>query len=478
MNPQIALIVCTIFVLFLLTIEHRSFKDNSLAVWIPSIWLMLIASRPLGVWFGASEGGNEAGSALDRWVLSALALAAVAVILLRRFKWISIMKQHKWLVLLLGYMFLSTFWSDITLIALRRWVRELVFFIMALTMMSENDPRYALESIVRRTAYVLLPFSLVLIKYYPQLGRQYGLFSGIEMWTGVTNQKNSLGRLCMISAIFLLFSIYRSWRDRKSGGKILSKWADAVIIFLAMYLLKGSNSATSLVCFTLGAFIFICFHQLRKLRITVPLTGILVLTIFLIAYGAATPLLGGKNVANYTSAVGRDSTLTGRTEVWALVVPAMQQKWLLGYGFGSFWTDARRTLFDIPNAHNGYLDILLEMGLVGLVSYALWLLSCAQKLRRALEHDYEWASLGICLLLMNLIYNITESVLNSFTEHMTATLALICLIVSRLQQESVRPLALAGAIAAPEGEGRRRGRNALGIVATSKQQRLRRNASR
>ena len=102
---------------------------------------------------------------------------------------------------------------------------------------------------------------------------------------------------------------------------------------------------------------------------------------------------------------------------------------MLGHGFGSFWTDARRLLYDIPTSHNGYLDILLELGSVGLAFFIAWLLSCAQQFHRALVLDYEWASFAICLLLMSLVYNATESALNSLTDYVTAVLVLASVVV-------------------------------------------------
>jgi O-antigen ligase len=160
----------------------------------------------------------------------------------------------------------------------------------------------------------------------------------------------------------------------------------------------------------------------------VPQAGLVALVIFLMAVGAATPFLGGANIAGFTGSLGRDSTLTGRTEVWAEVLPAWEQQPLLGYGLGSFWTDARRQLYGIPTAHNGYLDILLELGEVGLALYAVWLLSLARQLNRVLARDYESASFAICVLLMSLLYNISESALNSFTEEMTTVMTLVTFV--------------------------------------------------
>jgi len=426
MPPLVALLLCTAIVLFLLQLERRLTCGPSRAIWIPTLWIMTIASRPLGIWLRVAR-DNESGSALDQCVLTCLTLAAMAVLALRRFEVLRALRRHMFLLALLAYMFASTFWSAFTFIALRRWVHGAIILVMVLLIMSEADPRQALASLLRRSAYVLIPFSFVLIKYYPALGRQYGRWSGVEMWTGVTSQKNELGRLCMISAFFLLWALYQRWREPRVAGGRSQVWADVSVILIALYLLKGSDSATSLA--TIGAGIA-TFFGLRWFRNLAPQAGLLALVIFLIVFGASTPFLGGSNVAGLTASLGRDDTLTGRTEVWAAVLPAVKSQPLLGYGFGSFWTDARREVYDIGTAHNGYLDILLELGAVGLAFYTLWLLSCARQLHRALAQDYEWARLAICFLVMNLLYNTTESALNAFTEHMTAVLALASIVVS------------------------------------------------
>jgi hypothetical protein len=87
-------------------------------------------------------------------------------------------------------------------------------------------------------------------------------------------------------------------------------------------------------------------------------------------------------------------------------------------------------LYEIPTGHNGYLDILLELGEIGLAFYLAWLLSCTRKLYRGLARDYEWASFAICLLLMSLIYNATESALNTLTEYITAVVVFSSLVVT------------------------------------------------
>jgi O-antigen ligase len=423
--PLVALLLCTTFVLGLLFVEKRESRGVSLALWIPTMWVIIAASRPLGTWSTSTQqigttayANNETGSALDRYTLVALAVVGLVILVRRKRNWSSLLRRHIWLLVLLGYMLVSTFWSEITLIALKRWSREWIAVVMALVMSSEADPLQAFASVLRRTAYALIPFSVVLIKYYPVYGRRYGKYSGAEMWTGVTGQKNELGRLCMITVFFLLTALWR--RGNRTGSRKYQTWADLCVALIGIYLLIGSSSATSLATLVLGGAGFMSLQWLRKFKLKLPQAALLALVLFLMAYGTSVPFLGGSNVATFSSALGRDDTLTGRTEVWAVVLPARMQQPLLGYGFSSFWTDARRQLYDIPTAHNGYLDVLLELGEVGLGLYAVWLIACARQLHRLLIQDYQWASFGICLLLMGLVYNSTESALNSLTDYMTA----------------------------------------------------------
>lgn len=443
MFSLLSLVFCTTLVLFLLWIEGRASRGISMSLWIPTLWILMIASRPLGRWLDVA-GSNDSGSLVDECVLTCLTFAAIVVLARRKFNWTGALRRQKWLLALLLYMFASTLWSDITWIALRRSARELIFLPMALLVLSEADPRKALLALVRRSAYVLIPFSLVLIKYYPALGREYGRWSGVQMWTGVTFQKNQLGRLCMLTIFFLGWALYRRWRERSGRAGRYQAWADFLIIFLALYLLRGSDSATSTVTLAMGVFGYIGLSLFRRIRLAVPKAGLVALVIFLMALGTSTPFLGGTDVAGFTKSVGRDSTLTGRTEVWADLLPAREQHSLLGYGFGSFWTDARRQFYDIPTAHNAYLDILLELGEVGLGLYVLWLVSLTGALHRALKDDYEWSSIAICLLLMGLVYNFSESALNSFNEHMTAVMTLAALVALSKGNSRVKPARDAG----------------------------------
>jgi O-antigen ligase len=200
-------------------------------------------------------------------------------------------------------------------------------------------------------------------------------------------------------------------------------WADVSVFLITLVLFKGADnafSATSVGTFAVGIATFLGLLWLRKLRLRVPQPALLALVIFLIGFGVSAPFLGGSNLSLFNSTFGRDETLTGRTQVWQALVPMAMGQPVLGYGFGSFWTIARQELYEINFAHNGYLDILLTLGIVGLAFYTFWLLSCVRKLHGALAQDYDWACLAICFLFMAVVYNATESALDSLAELMTA----------------------------------------------------------
>jgi O-antigen ligase len=78
-------------------------------------------------------------------------------------------------------------------------------------------------------------------------------------------------------------------------------------------------------------------------------------------------------LSSASEALGRDETFTGRTWIWEAVIPEFKHMPWLGHGFQSFWTtEWRAMVFGMPYAHNGYLDILLELGVVGLALYTAW----------------------------------------------------------------------------------------------------------
>lgn len=207
MPPKIALIACMVFIIWLLRIESKENTVLSPALWVPTFWLLIMGSRPVGRWFNpTSVGSDAAGSPYDRFVLTMLILLALWVLSRRKINWSLLLKDNLWLILLYVYLGLSVLWSDFPFSSFKRWIKIFGAIPMALMILSEKQPLQALESVLRRCAYVLIPLSLVLIKYFPNYGVVYSRWEGTRMATGVTTHKNSLGVLCTLLAFFLIWA--------------------------------------------------------------------------------------------------------------------------------------------------------------------------------------------------------------------------------------------------------------------------------
>lgn len=415
MPPQVALIICTIFVLWLLRLDHKQAPDVSLALWIPTIWMLINISKPLGVWFESGNASVEEGSPLDRTVLIALFCIGLIILVIRRFDWSTAISKNVWLMMLLGYMLVSILWSDIPFVSFKRWTRELTVLVMSFLIATESEPRQAVQSLFRRIIYILIPFSYVVIHYFPKYGREYNPWTGDLMWIGVATQKNGLGILCIFAAFFLIWSFIRRRQGKDTPATKYQTYLEALIFILTLWLMGGpqhsfSYSATSNATFIFGLSILIGLSLIKKKGTMIELKALIVIVVFIIVYGTVTPFVGKLSLVDISSILGRNSNLTGRNEIWAILTPLAMKRPILGYGFGGFWTtDAIQEVRGIQQSHCGYLDILLNLGLIGHIFFSMFLLSCCRKAQREMIENFDWGSFFICFLLMALVHNISES---------------------------------------------------------------------
>lgn len=427
MPPLLALVLGAVLVIFLLRLDRRRSPGVTQALWIPTIWMLYIASKPIGIWFQAQSANPDAGSPMDRIFLTALMLLALVVLYRRRVDWARVIRQNRWLVLLIAFMLISVIWSNIPLISFKRWIREFQAVLMALVIVSEPWPREAMESLLRRVTYVVVPMSLILIKYFPFYGVDYGPWSGEQMWIGVALQKNGLALICIISAVFLIWSLIKSRREDSPRGLRYRRPIDFLVLLLTLYILGGPRhsvfySATSTYACAAGlivcALVYIRERSGRRVR-----EGYLVaLMSFVIVLGVASVYARGSGIRFLASSAGRDATLTGRTEVWASLLPVVKANPLLGTGFGGFWTSKTRDFYAISGAHSGYLDVLLGLGFAGIILASAFLLSSGKRARREIPGDLLWGLAWLCYLVMSVVHNVGESSLDTFTSPLTAIL--------------------------------------------------------
>lgn len=414
MPPTIALLLWVGFVVWIFIWDPARDRHTSPALWVPLLWMFIVASRLPSQWFGSEYSGNvfEEGNPLDRFIYTALIALAIGIMAVRTINWGSLMQKNLTLVVLLTFALVSVLWSDFTFVAFKRWFRDIGNYLMILVTLSDPRPVEAVRTLLRRLGYVLIPLCLVLTKYYPAIGMQYDRWSGVKYFVGATTSKNMLGVLCMISGLFFFWDTLVRWPDRKDRRTRRIIVMNLVFFALSVRELNLADSATSRVCMALGCLVIAAAHTRMVKRTPALLTTLIPLAIctnLILQFG-----LGIDLKAELAGTVGRDATLTGRTVIWDAVL-RMHTNPLVGTGYESFWLGKR--LIDvwtltgpgINEAHNGYLELYLELGIFGVILLAVFLIACYRTIRRRFKPFSDFASFSLALWTIVLFYNMTES---------------------------------------------------------------------
>jgi len=444
MPPILAFTICTAFVLWLLHLESKQKSpDVSFAFWIPTIWMLVNCSKPLGIWLGIGGADMEAGSPLDRAFLLCLAFFSIIISVKRHIIWTEIVKSNIWIVVLVLYMLISILWSDIPFVSFKRWTRDLIAIIICFSISTERNPYEAFQCLFRRLIYILIPFSLLLIKYYPQLGVNYST-TGKRMWMGVGLHKNSMSELCILFILFFMWTFIRRWRGRDKAVVWYQIHVELFLLGLTIYIFMGpqhtlTNSATSLISLIVAIMVLIYLGWLKQRGTLLNKYALAIIIAFIIVYATVTPFLGGLKGIDISSAVGRNEDLTGRSEIWARLIPYVSAKPILGHGFGGFWTDAMRANIMAAHPHNGYLDIILNIGFVGLFLFSMFLIKNCLNAGEEMTKDFDWGILWLCFLMITVLHNISETSAISFRSTNISVLLLLSSVTIPVLSVKKRP---------------------------------------
>lgn len=412
MLSQLVLFGYILFIICLLWMDLKKKDGPPNELWIPFVWMFLAGSRSVSSWLGMTPGKVKAyqeGSPIDATVFALLIMGGLFILSRRKIDWNRLLIQNKWIWLYFLYCGVSIVWSDYPLISLKRLIKELGNPIMVLVILTDKRPYEAIDSILRRLALLWLPLSIVFFKYYPALGRQYHESTGEQFATGVGEQKNSLGILCLICGI------YFSWKYLVKNKEHF-KWnwqeniTDYVLIGLTVWLLYLSQSATALACMVVAVSLFFVSRTKALARkpdniIALLVSGSLLFFLLDVAFDV-------RNIIY--EILGRDESLTTRVPIWEFL-KGMVTNPILGDGYQSFWSGERlKTIWGftgrtINQAHNGYLEQYLNLGYIGVFFMGAIILSGLLKVKRQLHVDYPLGMLCLCFIVTAVLYNYTEA---------------------------------------------------------------------
>jgi O-antigen ligase len=415
--PTVALLLTIGFVAFLFRRDFREQPNVTGALWLPFVWLLIGCSRNLSAWlaiFGVPLPGwssytasLEEGSPLDACFYFALIAAGVYVLSQRQIDLSQVFRKNIWLLAFLLYCFVAILWSDSPFVAFKRWIKILGHPVMALILFTEPDFREAFTRLMKRSAYVLVPASVLVIKYYPEIGRRYDEWEGLPLIVGIAQGKNLLGASCMLFGLFFFWLLLQTWRTERTRERRNELLLITGFLIMILWLFKLAHSATAEICMLVGILtVFVVGRPFvnRRMIIFYVFATVCVIIVAELSFGISAYVL---------EFLHRDRTITGRTALWADLLEVKINP-IFGVGFESFWMGHRLEQLREgrpwqPNeAHNGYLEIYLDLGLVGLSMFFALIVATFGKIRRELLRNFEWGRFGLGFLLALLLHELTE----------------------------------------------------------------------
>lgn len=332
----------------------------------------------------------------------------------------SFYKNNFFLLVFLLCLAASISWSYDPMLSFKRFMAliSVVFFAGFITYnYSIEKITFVLGCVIGIAALIGLIFALIMPSVaFISGGIRDGAFKGIFP------EKNAGARLNAIAILMLLPMISRR-----------NRWAIACSFFSFVAILLA-QSATAVVLIFAGTASYWYFLTLIRLRVNRSravffATTVVYLLICLFLYGNYTLLLG---------LLDRDPSLTDRTLIWDILTPAIDAQFIRGYGFGGFWNSPDAEAFItrwgyIGNAHSGYMETLLNGGIIQLVALIALLIDALVKQYRAVIADRSAPYRASALVIIGL-FIVTNYVAYVIPNYRSAEFLLFCILTLSLRR--------------------------------------------
>lgn len=332
----------------------------------------------------------------------ALANAVIVLLVLRRPRLVvRSITLVPWAALLAGLALASTLWSLDPMLTLRRSLPFALAGVFGLWF-GVRFPAERQLAILRLTMIVLAVATIAVVAFVPTIGLDHTPGHAAD-WQGVFTQKNACGRMMVLATAVVLF-----------GSRIRASRVASLALFLFVLLMSGSRGA-----WVIEAAVVLLWLALKasrrggaRLRLVVAAAA----PIAVVVSAAAITLM----LPRILSLLGRDATLSGRTAIWGHVAQFIRQRPLFGCGYDAFWRGMSGPSFQVDtavhfiveHAHNGFLEIGLELGVAGVALFAIsWLAAVRRLLPLWLHGEFAPAAFPMAVLVLVVLYDLDENTL-------------------------------------------------------------------
>ena len=233
---------------------------------------------------------------------------------------------------------------------------------------------------------------------------------GWKMIVGVTTHKNQLGQLCLILGIYFIWNLLFNSRKRIESEKRLHFSIYLIILPTIGWLFYRADSATSLTCM----FVALCLFLVSRLPAMVKKPSIIfIFGLFMVSVFVVLEATLGLSKLIIVNILGRDSSLTTRVPMWYGLIK-MAGNPVVGVGYESFWLGHRLEVLwqaygTLHQAHNGYLEIFLNLGWIGLALLGVVIATRYRTVFCAWRRHTPMGNLWLAYFLVGLVFNFTEA---------------------------------------------------------------------
>lgn len=342
----------------------------------------------------------ETTNFMNQLVYGYLIVSALLILIQNSHGTFNFIKKEKFLTFFILFCIISAVWSNYPVLSVKRSGQLFGTFLTIINavLLAKSDRLFP----VLKFIFVLY----IVITYFSGLFIPAAIDTAFNTWRGIELQKNGLGQAGVLIFTVALF-FYSSDNSRKNTLNYL-------ISFLAAGLIILSGSSTSIITLLLALAILVTFYFDRVFRPigrkrTISLLVVVFLTVStIVIYPFLTEL-----AAVIPELFGKDLSLTGRTLMWPYLMTEVQKQLWFGHGYATYWILGTSVVprfqenvgWMVNEAHNEYIEILLQLGVTGLFMFLAMLVAI---IRRTLKIENNMA---LTCLISLLVLNITESLL-------------------------------------------------------------------
>ena len=349
--------------------------------------------------------------------LKASALIVSGAVMIWRFSFTALLMRevNRFLIAFVVLTLLSTLWSIEPAITLKQFLLLFLDCAACCACVTVGWYERRFQEILRSFLTALMIGSLIFIIFWPDLAKEQGNTISLEgAWHGLAGQKNALGHAASITTFLWLHGLLT---------KEVKFWKFALGFSAAIACLILSRSSTAMFCALFANLLLLLLLRGPKGKRRYMVFMVTVFAALILVYSlAALNIVPGLDflLQPFIASTGKDATFSGRTHIWEVLREHISHQPLLGSGYGAYWigplprspsteTMERYGNYYPSEGHNGYLDIINDLGYVGLMCLLGFLVVFLRQSLAQLKIGYEQVTIYVALLLEELISNMTSS---------------------------------------------------------------------